>query len=162
AESAPAIESHSAPASEEVSETASASEAETTNEESRSQEQQPQRSNAEKRIQQLLAENKRLKSEREAPRTQQAPQQQQQQQPAVDNFIPQSKVGMEMLYHFATNPSEQARFMKLTPFDALREAIQLESALTQGLSTPSTKTRLKPPGTVNGKGAQPKPLSPEE
>jgi hypothetical protein len=275
AESTPATENNSAPAAEkQASETASVSETETPNsEESESSEPKPQRSNAERRIQQLLREKKELEQRLQQPRTEQrqpatqadtpkgstgkaddksteqapdpsdpkfqtyadylkaerefrqkeierhvqeaiardrAEQQRisterQQQEafarkqqelfesvkatekrhpdfrekvfdedgnlrsdvqlnPVVDQFIPHSKVGMEMLYHFATNPDDAARFLKLDGYDALREAIALEARLTEGLQTPPVqKPKLKPPSTVSGKnGAAPKVRSAEE
>jgi hypothetical protein len=83
--------------------------------------------------------------------------------PTLDDFIPKSPVGGELLYHLATLPAEEAEAIRaMQGYDALRFAIHLETKLTEAIDTPPKKQTLRPPRQVNGSGVAPVQKTAEE
>jgi hypothetical protein len=69
--------------------------------------------------------------------------------PEMNNYILNSRIGPDLVYHLAQNPAEVQRIAQLGPYDAMRELALIEHSLSQALRAPLTKkiTAAKPPPT---------------
>lgn len=81
----------------------------------------------------------------------------------MNGFLHDSKVGPDVLDHLYQNPDDAERIRSLSPWDAARELIRIESTISDQIKGIKAKTAPRPPRLVDGAGASPvAPKSMEE